>query len=82
MNFVDEKKIEKYMFHWNNKEQTGGEKETEDIEIQPFLGGGGFPLNEFNILKQNAEKHISRFKDLVVPMGLVLENHIDELKNN
>ena len=81
MNFIDEKKIEKYMFHWNNKEQTGGENKEEN-EIHPFVGVGGFPLNEFNILKQNNEKHTSRFKDLVVPMGLVLEHHVNELKKN
>jgi hypothetical protein len=74
MNFIDDGKFEKYLFYWNKKEQKGGKNEPHEEE--PFLGRGGFPLNEFNIIKQNDEKHISRFKDLVVPMGLVLErNH-------
>lgn len=43
-------------------------------EEEPVLNGGaGFPLINFGILNKNNEKHNSRFKDLVVPMGLVLE---------
>ena len=72
MNFIDNNKFEKYLFHWNRKEQKGGDIMNEE-EIQSFNGGAGFPLVSFDILKQNNEKHVSRFKDLVVPIGLVLE---------
>jgi hypothetical protein len=77
MNFIDGDKFGKYQFkNWNITEQKGGDK---NGEIQPFHGGGGFPLCEFNILKNSDEKHVSRFKDLVVPMGLVLEHNVNEL---
>lgn len=82
MNFIDDCKFEKYLFYWNKKGGKNDGKEQKWEELEPFLGGGGFPLNEFNIIKQSDEKHISRFKDLVVPMGLVLEQNINELKNH
>lgn len=80
MNFIDDCKFEKYLFHWNQK--GGKNNDGKEQNEEPFLGVGGFPLNEFNIIKQSDEKHISRFKDLVVPMGLVLEQNINELKNH
>ena len=74
MNFIDNSKFGKYLFNWNKKEQTGGDiKMNEEEHIQPFNGGAGFPLVYFDVIKKDNETHISRFKDLVVPIGLVLE---------
>lgn len=74
MNFIDSSKFENYLFHWNKKEQNGGDiKMNDNEEVQVMNGGAGFPLISFDILNKHHEKHNSRFKDLVVPMGLVLE---------
>lgn len=73
MNFIDSSKFEKYLFNWNKKEQNGGDIKMNDEDPILFNGGAGFPLVSFGILAKNNEKHISRFKDLVVPIGLVLE---------
>lgn len=75
MNFIDSSKFENYLFRWDKKEQTGGSSiKLNNEEEEPVLNGGaGFPLISFGILNKNNEKHNSRFKDLVVPMGLVLE---------
>lgn len=75
MNFIDSSKFENYLFRWNKKEQNGGDiiKMNDDEEVQVMNGGAGFPLISFGILNKHHEKHNSRFKDLVVPMGLVLE---------
>jgi len=74
MNFIDSSKFENYLFRWDKKEQNGGDlKRNNEEEEQVLNGGAGFPLINFSILNKNNEKHNSRFKDLVVPMGLVLE---------